>query len=323
MKILVTGGSGFIGTRLVGELLAAGHDVHILDKANSLRFPHITTLGDVRDREQVDQSIRGMDLVYHLAAEHRDDVRPVSLYYDVNVDGSRNVGEACAKHGVSRLIFTSSVAVYGLNAGEPSEESAVNPFNDYSRSKLQAETVLRQSREGCPTMTLAIVRPTVVFGEENRGNVYNLIHQIVTGRFFMVGKGENKKSMAYVGNITNFLRFLGMCDPAPVQVFNYADKPDISMNEFVGIVRKLIKKQSALLPRIPYFLGMLGGACFDMAALLTGKTFPISRIRIRKFCADTTINIDRLKETDFVPPFTLQKGLERFVDYEFGERRIQ
>ena len=138
----------------------------------------------------------------------------------------------------------------------------------------------------------------------------------------MVGKGENKKSMAYVGNITAFLRFLGRCGEAPVQVYNYADKPDISMHELVGIVRRMIGKESALLPKIPYFLGMLGGACFDMAAFLTGKTFPVSRIRIRKFGANTTINIDRLKKTDFVPPFTLQKGLERFVAYEFRERKI-
>lgn len=79
MKILVTGGSGFIGTNLVADLLKAGHSVSIYDKTKSETYPDLCVVADVRDRERLTEALQGVDVVYHLAAEHRDDVRPVSF----------------------------------------------------------------------------------------------------------------------------------------------------------------------------------------------------------------------------------------------------
>lgn len=134
MNILVTGGSGFIGTHLVSDLLKEGHRVLIYDRQRSETYPGLCIVGDVRDKEKLADSMHGVDAVYHLAAEHRDDVRPVSLYYEVNVGGAENVVYALGKNGVKRLIFTSTVALYGLNPGEPSEDSPIKPFNDYGWS---------------------------------------------------------------------------------------------------------------------------------------------------------------------------------------------
>jgi len=320
MNVLVTGGSGFIGSRLVSDLLAKGHRVSILDKVQSTRYPELCRIGNVRDPAAVDAAVKGIDLVYHLAAEHRDDVRPISLYYEVNVEGTRKLTEACSENGVSRIVFTSSVAVYGLNAGTPSEESHPKPFNDYGSSKLQGEEVLRQWAGENHGVSLTIVRPTVVFGEGNRGNVYNLINQIVSGRFLMVGDGRNRKSMAYVGNVAAFLMFVGELGRSGIRVFNYVDKPDFSMSELVSKVRTYIGKSPTPLVRIPYRMGMLGGTCFDMLAVLTGKNFPISRIRVEKFCADTTISIDALQKTEFISPYSLDKGMEHFLTHEFVKK---
>lgn len=318
MRILVTGGSGFIGTRLVAELLSKGHDVRILDKVLSPSYPELCCVGDVRDLQAVNSAVKDIDLVYHLAAEHKDDVRPISLYYEVNVEGTRNLAVACSTNGVSRFIFTSSVAVYGLNAGEPSEVNPTNPFNDYSRSKLEAEAVLQGWIGEKQGRSLTIVRPTVIFGEGNRGNVYNLVNQIAAGRFLMVGKGTNKKSMAYVGNIVSFLIYIVDEPVSGTSIYNYSDKPDLSMNEFVGLVRAYMGKSTEPSLRIPYFVGLAGGGCFDLLSKCTGKTFPVSLVRIKKFCADTTIAVEKLKETGFVPPFTLKKGIEMFLAHEFS-----
>lgn len=318
MRILVTGGSGFIGTRLVTELLARGHDVKILDKVLSSVYPDLCHVGDIREMSSLDATVKDVDVVYHLAAEHRDDVSPISLYYDVNVQGSKNLVAACKRYGVKRLIFTSSVAVYGLNVGEPSEESTPNPFNDYGSSKLQAEKVLQLWAEESSDHSLTIVRPAVVFGEGNRGNVYNLVKQIASGRFVMVGAGNNTKSMGYVGNIASFLAGASEYSGSVVCVYNYADKPDFSMNDLVGLVRKSTGKSSDSLLRIPYWLGMTGGACLDALSLVTGKKFPISSIRVKKFCASTTISVEKLRGTGFTPPFTLENGMERFLAHEFG-----
>ena len=88
--------------------------------------------------------MRGIDVVYHLVAEHRDDVRPVSLYDEVNVGGAKNIVYALKKNNVNKLIFTSTVALYGLNSGTPDEDSPVRPFNDYGWSKYKSELVFNE-----------------------------------------------------------------------------------------------------------------------------------------------------------------------------------
>lgn len=228
-KVLFIGASGFVGTRLI-EIARNEFDVTNFDKQQSHFYPDITVTGDVRNQEQLDQALAGFNTVVLLAAEHRDDVSPTSLYYDVNVQGTRNVLAAMEKNNVKNIIFTSSVAVYGLNKVNPDETHPQDPFNHYGKSKWQAEEVLREWFDKSPQeRSLTIVRPTVIFGERNRGNVYNLLKQIAGGKFAMVGAGTNYKSMAYVGNIVGFIKFKLANVKAGYDVYNYVDKPDLNM----------------------------------------------------------------------------------------------
>jgi nucleoside-diphosphate-sugar epimerase len=316
MNILVTGGSGFIGTNLVTDLLDKGHNVTIYDKQQSETYPDLCIIADIRDREKLTHSMDGIDAVYHLAAEHRDDVQPVSLYYEVNAGGAENLVYALKKNHIKRLIFTSTVAVYGLNSGTPGEDSPVKPFNDYGKSKYKSETIFNHWADSDPAHCLVTVRPTVIFGEKNRGNVYNLLYQLSSGKFIKVGKGINRKSMAYVLNLTNFLTALLNSEPGKF-VYNYADKPDLSMNELIEIFHNTLGQNHKNNFRIPYAIGLLGGYGYDALAKITGKTFPISSIRIKKFCADTVINTDKLQKTGFVPSYTIAEGLTRMIKSEF------
>ena len=320
MKILVTGGSGFIGTNLVDDLLGHGHEVSNYDKQESRHHPDLTMVADVRDAGKLTASLEGVDVVYHLAAEHRDDVRPVSLYYDVNVGGARNLVRAAEQNGVRKIIFTSSVAVYGLNAGTPDEDSPLKPFNDYSESKARSEEVFKEWAGADNRRSLVIVRPVVIFGERNRGNVYQLLRQIASGRFLMVGSGKNRKSMGYVRNMAHFLVQL-LESETGVQVYNYADKPDMSVEELVKVARRTMGINPWLEFKTPYPVGLAGGYVFDMLAKLTGRTFPISSIRIKKFVADTTVSAQRLQETGFAAPYSLEEGLTRMIESEFGAHR--
>ncbi|VDZ89732.1 UDP-glucose 4-epimerase [Lelliottia amnigena] len=161
-KVLFIGASGFVGTRLI-EITQSDFEVTNLDKQQSYFYPDITVLGDVRHQEQLDQALAGFSTVVLLAAEHRDDVSPTSLYYDVNVQGTRNVLAAMEKNGVKNIIFTSSVAVYGLNKVNPDETHPHDPFNHYGKSKWQAEEVLREWFNKAPQEnSLTIIRPTVI-----------------------------------------------------------------------------------------------------------------------------------------------------------------
>lgn len=318
MKIAVIGGSGFVGSRLMGLLQAVpGIELLNIDKQQSELYPHLTQIADVLDVQRLTELLVDTDVVVLLAAEHKDNITPASLYYRVNVEGMRNTLQAMESNGVSRLVFTSSVAVYGLNKTNPTESHPVDPFNDYGRSKWQAECVLQEWYETHQDWNINILRPTVIFGEGNRGNVYNLLRQITSGRFLMIGNGENRKSMSYVGNVVSFITFLIENKKEGYQVFNYIDKPDFTMNDLVYHVGDVLNKHIPA-THFPYWLGMLGGYGFDILGKLTGKKLPVSSVRVKKFCAVTQFDSVQVRKTNFRPAFTLGEGLARTLQYEFG-----
>lgn len=314
MKIAITGGSGFIATRLIKNLEEAGHICTIIDIRHEKPV-------DILDLPALTAALQGHDAIYHLAAEHRDDVFPRSRYYDVNVTGTRNVTQAADTNGITRLIFTSSFAVYGLDAKTPDEHSTPAPFNDYGQSKLEGEEVLQNWAKTNPDANLTIVRPVVVFGEGNRGNVYTLINQVASRKFLMIGKGENRKSMAYVGNVAAFLQYC-LNEEKLVQIYNYADTPDYSMNKLMAVICEKIgfEKPSFALPKP---VGLMAGYTFDALARITGKKFPISAVRVEKFCADTTSSAEKARRAGFIAPYTLADGIERMINYDFAHVKMR
>ncbi|MFH7825438.1 NAD-dependent epimerase/dehydratase family protein [Kluyvera sp. 142359] len=315
-KVCFVGASGFVGTRLI-ELVKGDFHLKNVDKQQSHFFPELTVLGDVRDLNSMEAELAGFDTVVLLAAEHRDDVSPTSLYYDVNVQGTRNVLAAMTKNGVKNIIFASSVAVYGLNKVNPDESHPEDPFNHYGKSKWQAEEVLREwYNEEPDARSLTIVRPTVIFGERNRGNVYNLLKQIAGGKFAMVGSGTNYKSMAYVGNIVEFIKYKLLNVEKGYEVYNYVDKPDLNMNQLVAEVEKSLDKKIPSV-HLPYAAGMLGGFCFDLLSKVTGKKYAISSVRVKKFCATTQFDATKVHSSGFTAPYSLSEGLDRTLKYEF------
>lgn len=314
-KITVVGGAGFIGTRLCQDLADRQIPFEIVDLKKSRRFPEKTKVADIRDLAALRTAVTG-DAIIHLAAVHRDDVRDQSLYTTTNVDGTRNVCVVAAEKRIRSIVFTSTVAVYGFAPPGTGEDGKINPFNEYGRTKYAAEGVLNAWRDEAPDQrNLVIVRPTVVFGEGNRGNVYNLLNQIASGRFVMIGSGKNRKSMAYVGNIAAFLRTAA--GAATSGVYNYVDEPDYDMNTLVSEVRGALKGKKDIGARLPYGIGLLLGYIADMVAKVTGKNFPVSSIRVRKFCASTAFKSKKLDLDGFRPPFQIKEGLQRTLQAEF------
>ena len=318
MNIVIIGGSGFVGTRLITRLLTAGYNIKIADKNNSQKYPQLRIYADVRDPKTLEKTLMGSDIVINLAAEHRDDVKPKSLYDDVNVTGAENICKVCTKLGIKKIIFTSSVAVYGFAPIGTDENGKINYFNDYGRTKWLAEEKYREWLNSDPENSLTIIRPTVIFGEQNRGNVYNLLRQIATGKFPMVSNGKNVKSMAYVENVATFIEYNLNNSPGE-QLFNYIDKPDFDMNSIVVEVNKAMGKPTKLF-HWPYCLGYFGGLCFDVLAFISRKKFPISSIRVKKFCSNTMFESANVKNTDFKAPVSLIEGLRKTIKYEFIDK---
>ena len=319
MKIAVIGGSGFVGTRLIDILISAGqYNLLNIDKNVSEKFPDISVIGNVMDKDTLVSQLQGTDVVVLLAAEHRDDVAPVSLYYDVNVKGMRNTLEAMEANNVKRIIFTSSVAIYGLDKNNPDESFPADPFNHYGKSKWDAEQLLQEWYKKHEDWNVNIIRPTVIFGEGNRGNVYNLLNQIANGKFMMIGKGNNQKSMSYIRNVIAFIKFLIEEKRTGYNIYNYVDKPDFTTNDLVHHTSEILNKNIPT-THIPYWLGMLGGYGFDILAWLSRKKLNISSVRVKKFCAVTQYDSTKAMASGFEPPYTMEEGLKNMLNQEFGK----
>jgi nucleoside-diphosphate-sugar epimerase len=310
----VIGGSGFVGTNLCRQLSLTQQDFEIIDLKMSNQFPEKCKIADIRDAGTLRNTITG-DVVVNLAAVHRDDVRDKSEYQRTNVDGAENVALVCEEKGIDKIVFTSTVAVYGFAEPGTDEKGAINPFNEYGRTKFEAEEKLRNWHAQGDN-SLIIVRPTVIFGEGNRGNVFNLLNQIASGKFLMVGKGENKKSMAYISNVVAFLETC-ITTEQKYGVYNYVDTPDLTMNELVSLVRAKLKGKTGVGLRLPYWLGIILGYTADLVAKLIGKNLPVSSIRVKKFASSTEFRSAKSSLENFQAPFTLSLGVERTLKSEF------
>jgi nucleoside-diphosphate-sugar epimerase len=311
MTVALIGGAGFVGTRLAEVLEDAGTQFQILDKVlTGDRYIDIT------DPETF-KSKPAFDAVINLAAEHRDDVSPKSQYDLVNVEGSRNICQFCRDRDIKTIVFTSTVAVYGFAPEGTKEDGEINYFNDYGRTKYLAENVYRAWHQEDPeNRNLIIVRPTVIFGEGNRGNVYNLFNQIASGRFLVFGNGRNRKSMAYVQNVAEFLNF--STKMTGYHLYNYIDKPNLDMNTLVRIVRQILFGKSEIGLRLPGWLGILIGYTFDLVAVCLNRNLTVSSIRVKKFMGTTSFD-SSIEITGFTSQITLEEGLERTLTYEFIE----
>ncbi|MAD12572.1 MAG: UDP-N-acetylglucosamine 4-epimerase [Flavobacteriaceae bacterium] len=317
-KVLIIGGSGFIGSYLISKY--NNSQVINLDKNQSPFHNDITKIGDIRDLTTVKDVFKNIHTVILLAAEHKDNVKPTSLYYDVNVIGTQNVLKFMDNNNIDNLVFTSSVAVYGLNKKNPDESHKLEPFGDYGKSKYKAELLINEWYKTNPNKkSVTIIRPTVVFGERNRGNVYNLLKIIYERKFIMVGTGKNKKSMAYVKNISAFIKQIETEKKIGYHIYNYIDKPDITMNKLVELISMKFNFYNYNI-KIPYFFAIFFTRIIDFFAFILNTKFPVSSVRIKKFCAVTTFNSEKMQKI-FKPPYKLEQGLKNTLDFEFTNEK--
>ncbi|MDC0508005.1 NAD-dependent epimerase/dehydratase family protein [Luminiphilus sp.] len=315
VKLALIGGSGFIGSELI--TLCEEHRVDyqnfdLQGGADAFQFL------DIASSESTKTKIDA-DVLINLAAEHRDDVSPASRYYDTNVQGAVHTCELAASNNICHIIFASSVAVYGFSERGVSVDSPINPFNDYGRSKAQAEEVYLKWQAAEPNeRKLTIVRPTVVFGPGNRGNVYNLINQISSKRFVMLGSGHNVKSMAFVRNVAAFMLFLSRSPQIEgVRTYNYADKPDLPMRELVQIIGCRLHGSSYRPVTLPVSMANMIGYVADATAWLLNRPLAVSSIRVKKFMATTLVDTVGLP-LDFSPPVSLEEGLVTTLKRDFS-----
>ena len=315
--INVIGGNGFIGKSLIERIIDDNYTIRVLDIKENAKFNEFYSYCDVRDYSGLLNNIEKDSIIINLAAEHKDNITPKSLYYDVNVLGAKNICKVARIKNINKIIFTSSVAVYGNTNQLIDETGKVSPESEYGKSKYEAEKIYRDWQSENPSKrTLIIIRPTVVFGKDNRGNVYNLFKQINDKLFFMVGSGKNIKSIAYVENLSAFLKFC-IDYKSGSYLFNFVDKPNLTMNELLLKVHSILKIKSISHFKLPYFIALCIGYFFDFLSLFTKHQYKISSLRIKKFCSNSLFCSSKLNKTGFNSPIPLDVALRETLIYEF------
>ncbi len=321
MNIAVTGDSGFIGSYLTKALGQHGHRLTGIDlnpvKKYETKYPCIT--GDILDRSELDKLPKDIDCIIHLAAAHKDFGITKEGYYSVNVDGMRSLLKFAADRNIKKMIFYSTVAVYGNN--QPSTETTPPaPINDYGGSKLEAEKALHQWTSEDPSREAVIIRPSVVFGPLNVANIFKLIKQVCDGKFLWVGDGKNIKSIAYVENLVLATLFLLERITPGCATYNYSDEPHMETKNLVSIIAKTSGKRVSSF-HIPLSAAMFGAKIFDIVGSLTGYDFPITSARIEKFNTSTEHRSAKIRELGFRPAITIEEGIRKNVDWYLEHKK--
>ncbi len=339
MRILVTGGSGFIASYFYEPLRAAGHDMVNLDLVDPSEQakPYRYVKGDVRDRATLVEAMKGCEAVLHLAAAHHDFGIERDTYFSVNERGTRLITEVMDEVGVRDIAFYSTVAVYG-DAPEPHHEDAPKvPVSPYGQSKLKGEEVLQEWVRRAAGRRALVIRPTVTFGPRNFANMYSLIRQISKGRALLVGDGSNIKSLSYVENIVDATCQLWGASAGssaatgsrvtPVgpgfHVYNYIDKPDFTSRQIMETIYRALGKNGPKIV-VPMWAATLGAMPFDMVIALTGKNLPVSSARIKKlFAAQTKFEADKILEAGYKPKVPLGEGIAKMTRWYAEQGRFQ
>jgi nucleoside-diphosphate-sugar epimerase len=203
-RLLITGGSGYFGTVLTAQSLAAGHTVRIFDvNAPSNAEPSVEYVrGDIRDREALRGACEGVDAILNNVAQVPL-ARDRSLFWSVNVIGTANVLLAARDADVSKVVHTSSSAVFGIPESNPvNEESPCRPLEDYGRAKLEAELLCRQAVRGGADVT--IVRPRTILGHGRLGIMAILFELVAEGApVFVLGSGDNRYQLVHAEDLAD------------------------------------------------------------------------------------------------------------------------
>ena len=230
MRILVTGASGFIGSKLVEEL-KKGHEVRAFVRRETAVPGAEVFVGDIRDSKSVKSAMKGMGAVFHLAAIRGEKSLRYSEYAKTNIEGTRNVVEAA---GGRRLIHVSTIGVIGLVPGG-SEKTTPAPKGKYHRSKYEAEKIVAGAENA------TIIRPVITYGPgEDDGMVFKIAKMLKRGRFFIIGGGGNRVHLLSTDNLIPFM--LSVLDRKETcgQTYIVADPEPIRMNRLCEIISESI-----------------------------------------------------------------------------------
>ena len=257
MRVLVTGGTGFTGSHLVKRLLERGLDVRVLDNQKGLVYDELEcagaqmTVGSVTDRDLVDQLMKDCDVVHHVAAAFRQINVSQEVYWDVNVNGTRNLLEAAEKHGIQKFVYCSTQGVHGNVDNPPGDEtSPIEPEDYYQYTKYRGEEVAQEFMQR--GMNITILRPTAIYGPGDPGRWLMLFKYTQKGRFLMFGDGKVTYHPVYIDNLVDAFELATWKPSAAGQTYIIGDRDYYTLNNIVEMVGEVQGKEVSIV-HLPFW----------------------------------------------------------------------
>lgn len=320
MKILVTGATGFVASHLMPRLQADGYPIvaAIRSAETASKLPTSVpwvSVGEMDGKTQWTNVLEGIDVVIHLAARAHilDDraTHPEAEFRRINTDGTTNIVRQSIQAGVQHFIFISSIgAMATLSDRILTENSPCHPDTPYGRSKLAAERSLIDLASSS-SMTWTILRPTLVYGSGNPGNMASLVKLIQLGLPLPFGLVKNRRSFVYVGNLVDAIVTCLTHPGAKNQIFLIADGEHLSTPDLIRKIAISLDRSVSLVP-VPSGLLKLMGWGGEMAKFFIKRAVPIDRSVVERLLGSLAVDSSRICTTlDWQPPYTMESGLER------------
>lgn len=324
VNILITGSNGFVGSALMWRLSENGHNVMGIDISSHCDDrPHPNTiLGDIRNPDDLlkvynefsAKHTEHIDLVIHCAAAKHDFGVSDQEYFSHNEYGTQVLIDFIVKYEIIKLVYFSTVSVFGHPAQRTDETGEFAPDHPYGASKLAGELLCTEWQKEGSNRELIVLRPTVIYGAYNFANMYKLIDTMHRRPYVMIGKGDYVKSIVSRANTIDMTVFaLSLLKPG-AQYYNCVDKPYIKLRELMQIIAR---NSAFRIPGIviPVWLAVCIGKVFDIPARLLKLDLPINSDRMKKLATATDFASERIRDAGYEQKHTIEEEITAMTDW--------
>jgi nucleoside-diphosphate-sugar epimerase len=308
MNYLLFGGSGFIGTHTVDAIRAnnPGAGIYNLDiEENTHGGKSIFIPCNVEKEIVWDMPLSPDDIIFNLAAKLRTPGHPDHEYFETNIRGAENVCAFAEKHGIRKIIFTSTMSVYGASEELKEETALPMPYIPYGISKLVAEQIHQLWQAKNTDRRLLVVRPAVVFGKGENGNFTRLYWGIRKRSFFYAGRKDTVKACIYVKELVHFMLYRSEHSAGSSELFNCAYNPALTVEQIVETMKKVTGLKR-------HILQINGSILLFAAALiqrLGGTKLGIHPARVRKLMVSTHISGRKMAASGYPFRYTFEEAI--------------